>query len=92
MRLAQAAHIARKGKFDAFSTTLLVSKYQKHDLIRQVGEAMGEKYGVPFLYRDFRLVLRKAASCQKIWGCTGNSTAAACTASLNATPPKKCVN
>lgn len=54
MRLEQAAHIARKGKFDSFTTTLLVSKYQKHNLIREVGEAMGAKYGVPFLYQDFR--------------------------------------
>jgi predicted adenine nucleotide alpha hydrolase (AANH) superfamily ATPase len=54
LRLQQAAHIARKGKFDAFSTTLLVSKYQKHNLIREIGEAMGDKYGIPFLYQDFR--------------------------------------
>lgn len=54
MRLEQAAHIAKKGKFDFFTTTLLVSKYQKHNLIREVGEAVGEKYGVPFLYHDFR--------------------------------------
>lgn len=54
MRLSQAAHIAKKGKFDFFTTTLLVSKYQKHNLIREVGEAIGEKYGVPFLYQDFR--------------------------------------
>ncbi|MDD2586662.1 MAG: epoxyqueuosine reductase QueH [Syntrophomonadaceae bacterium] len=54
MRLEQAAHIAKKGKFDFFTTTLLVSKYQKHQLIREVGEAIGDKYGVPFLYQDFR--------------------------------------
>ncbi|MDD2511343.1 MAG: epoxyqueuosine reductase QueH [Syntrophomonas sp.] len=54
MRLEQAARVARKGKFDYFTTTLLVSKYQKHELIREIGEAIGEKYEVPFLYRDFR--------------------------------------
>jgi len=54
LRLEQAAHIAKKGKFNYFTTTLLVSKYQKHQLIKEVGEAMGAKYGVPFLYRDFR--------------------------------------
>ena len=54
MRLEQAAQIARKGKFDYFTTTLLVSKYQKHELIREIGEAIGEKYELPFLYRDFR--------------------------------------
>ncbi|MEA4926645.1 MAG: epoxyqueuosine reductase QueH [Syntrophomonadaceae bacterium] len=55
MRLEQAAHIAKRGKFDCFSTTLLVSKHQKHDTIKELGEAIGEKYGVPFLYRDFRV-------------------------------------
>ncbi|HOQ09586.1 MAG TPA: epoxyqueuosine reductase QueH [Syntrophomonadaceae bacterium] len=54
IRLDRAAHIAKRGNFDYFTTTLLVSKYQKHDLIRRIGEDMGEKYGVPFLYHDFR--------------------------------------
>ncbi|MEN6351649.1 MAG: epoxyqueuosine reductase QueH [Syntrophomonas sp.] len=54
MRLEQAARIAKKGRFDFFTSTLLVSKYQKHELIKEIGEAMGEKYGVPFLYQDFR--------------------------------------
>jgi predicted adenine nucleotide alpha hydrolase (AANH) superfamily ATPase len=54
MRLDKAAHIAKKGKFDFFTSTLLVSKLQKHNLIKEIGEAMGKKYGVPFLYQDFR--------------------------------------
>lgn len=54
IRMEQAAHIARKGKFDFFTTTLLVSKYQKHHSIRDIGEELGDKYGVPFLYHDFR--------------------------------------
>lgn len=54
MRLEQSAHIARKGKFDFFTSTLLVSKHQNHNLIKELGEAIGEKYGVPFLYQDFR--------------------------------------
>ena len=39
--------------YDAFTTTLLVSPYQNHDLLKQIGEEMAEKYGVKFLYRDF---------------------------------------
>lgn len=54
MRLNRAAQLARKGKFDAFTTTLLVSPFQKHDLLREIGEAVAEKYGVPFYYADFR--------------------------------------
>jgi len=53
-RLKYAAIIAKKGNFDAFTTTLLYSKFQKHEIIRQTGEALGREYGVRFLYRDFR--------------------------------------
>ena len=54
VRLEQTAHIARRGKFECFSSSLLVSKHQHHELISSLGTAAGEKYGVPFLYRDFR--------------------------------------
>ncbi len=53
-RLYAAARVAKKGKFDAFSSTLLYSKFQNHDLIREIGEAVGKSQGVKFLYRDFR--------------------------------------
>lgn len=54
MRLNRTAQMAKKGKFDAFSTTLLVSPFQKHQDIKEIGEAAGEKYGIPFFYADFR--------------------------------------
>jgi predicted adenine nucleotide alpha hydrolase (AANH) superfamily ATPase len=53
-RLNATALYARKGKFDSFSTTLLYSRFQKHDQIRSIGEAVGKKVGVPFHYQDFR--------------------------------------
>ncbi|HOE57944.1 MAG TPA: epoxyqueuosine reductase QueH [Bacillota bacterium] len=53
-RLFRAASVAKKGNFDAFTTTLLVSPFQKHDLIKKIGEEAGEEYGVQFLYQDFR--------------------------------------
>jgi predicted adenine nucleotide alpha hydrolase (AANH) superfamily ATPase len=53
-RLEAAAGAARRGKFDAFTTTLLYSRRQKHELIRELAEAVAEDVGVPFLYRDFR--------------------------------------
>jgi len=54
LRLQAAAHIARRGKFDAMTTTLLYSKFQKHDLIAEIGQeaARGRKLG--FHYQDFR--------------------------------------
>ncbi len=53
-RLYSACKIAKKGKFDAFTTTLLYSKFQNHDLIHSTGKAIGKKEGIKFLYRDFR--------------------------------------
>ena len=54
LRLEQTAKYAAAHGFESFTTTLLVSPYQRHELIAAVGRAMGKKYGVAFLYRDFR--------------------------------------
>ena len=53
-RLESTAHIAKHGRFDCFSTTLLYSKFQKHELIRSIGESVAKSVGVPFFYEDFR--------------------------------------
>lgn len=53
-RLRSTALLAKRGKFDRFSTTLLYSKYQNHDAIKTIGEAVGKEAGVPFHYLDFR--------------------------------------
>lgn len=53
-RLQYAAEMALADKYDGFTTTLLYSKYQKHDLIREIGEHVGGQLGIPFYYRDFR--------------------------------------
>ena len=55
MRLSVAAKKAQEIGADAFTTTLLYSKYQKHNLIRQIGERIAEAYTIPFYYKDFRL-------------------------------------
>ena len=53
-RLRTTALMARRGKFDYFSTTLLYSKFQKHEMIKSIGESVGKDAGVPFFYEDFR--------------------------------------
>jgi len=54
VRLLPTALKAHDESFDAFSTTLLISPYQQHDVIRQVGEQVSKVAGVPFIYDDFR--------------------------------------
>lgn len=53
-RLRQAAEYAATHGFDAFSSSLLYSRYQNHNLIRQLGEELARHYGIQFLYQDFR--------------------------------------
>jgi predicted adenine nucleotide alpha hydrolase (AANH) superfamily ATPase len=53
-RLQATALLAKRGKFDLFSTTLLYSRFQNHEAIRDTGEAVGKTVGVPFYYHDFR--------------------------------------
>jgi predicted adenine nucleotide alpha hydrolase (AANH) superfamily ATPase len=54
IRLIKAASFAKERNFDGFTTTLLISPYQKHDLIRQIGEKIGADLGIRFRYSDFR--------------------------------------
>ncbi len=54
MRLDRTAALAVQKGFDAFSTTLLYSRFQKHDLLKATAEALSEQHGIPFLYRDWR--------------------------------------
>ena len=53
-RLKTAAFMARKGRFDAFSSSLLYSRFQNHETIRAIGESVGKTVGIPFYYSDFR--------------------------------------
>lgn len=54
MRIEKAAQIAKKGNFDAFTTTLMYSKWQDHDLMREFCEIAAKKYKIPFHYEDYR--------------------------------------
>ncbi len=54
LRLRQAARVARGGGFAAFTSTLLYSRYQKHELVRELGEQAAREVGVDFYYQDFR--------------------------------------
>ena len=61
-RLEKTAEHAKENGFDAFSTTLLVSPYQNHELLKKTGEEISEKYGVKFEYIDFRVGFRQRTS------------------------------
>lgn len=53
-RLDEVARYAKENGYDAFCTSLLISPFQKHDLIKEVGKSLEKKYGIKFYYYDFR--------------------------------------
>ncbi len=67
-RLRTTALMARRGKFDAFSTTLLYSKFQKHDTIRSIGASVAQEVGIPFVYQDFRQGWKEGVDTSKALG------------------------
>ncbi len=54
LRLSKTAETARQRGFTAFTTTLLISRHQKHDLLREIGDELAKEKGVEFLYADLR--------------------------------------
>ncbi|NOQ45756.1 MAG: hypothetical protein GQ559_03660 [Desulfobulbaceae bacterium] len=54
MRLEPTAKKAAEQGADAFTSTLLFSKYQNHSLLIEQCEALAEKYSINFYYQDFR--------------------------------------
>lgn len=67
-RLEKAAQYASEKGFEAYTTTLLVSPYQKHDLIKELGEKFAQKYGIAFYYEDFRPGFREGQQQAKNMG------------------------
>jgi predicted adenine nucleotide alpha hydrolase (AANH) superfamily ATPase len=59
LRLTATAARARQEHFAAFSTTLLISPYQDHSLLVQIGQEVSAAAGVPFLAQDLRPAFRE---------------------------------
>lgn len=85
LRLCETARFASENGFDAFSTSLLISPYQNHDLIIQLGKYYASNFSIDFFYSDFRTGFREGQKkaremglyCQKYCGC------------IHSIPPKK---
>lgn len=53
-RLHEAALYAKEHGFDAFTSTLFVSPYQNHQMMKDVAEKISHAVDIPFYYEDFR--------------------------------------
>jgi predicted adenine nucleotide alpha hydrolase (AANH) superfamily ATPase len=65
LRLEKTAQKAKELGFDAFSTTLLVSPYQQHETLKNIGHEVGKHFGVDFYYKDWRPYFREGQQAAK---------------------------
>jgi predicted adenine nucleotide alpha hydrolase (AANH) superfamily ATPase len=54
IRIEKTAQFAKENGFKYFTTTMLVSPYQKTSSIEKIGKEMAGKYNLEFLYPDFK--------------------------------------
>lgn len=54
LRLEETAKAAHEGGFDFFTTTLSISPHKNAQALNQIGAELGEKYGVNYLFSDFK--------------------------------------
>ena len=59
VRLEKTVKYAKEHGYDAFTTTLFVSPYQKHEELKNLCEKLANEYDIEFLYRDFRVGFRE---------------------------------
>ncbi|MDD3334450.1 MAG: epoxyqueuosine reductase QueH [Eubacteriales bacterium] len=58
-RMEAAAQYAEENGFSHFSSTLFISPYQNHELLKQKAEEAAFRHHVELLYRDFRPYFRE---------------------------------
>ncbi|MFH1783125.1 MAG: epoxyqueuosine reductase QueH [Candidatus Omnitrophota bacterium] len=54
LRLLKTAEYAKNNDFNAFTTSLLISPYQDHEAIKDIGEEIARGTDIEFYYEDFR--------------------------------------
>ena len=64
-RLDEVARYAKENGYDAFCTSLLISPYQKHDLIKEVGKSLEKNMVLNFIIMILDHILKKEEKKQK---------------------------
>jgi epoxyqueuosine reductase len=68
LRIDNVCGFAEKNGYGSVTTSLLVSPYQDHELIRELFESISKEHGLVFLYHDFRTGYRLGQSMAKEMG------------------------
>ena len=64
LRLEKTAAYAAENSFDYFSTTLSISPHKNAQKLNEIGRELSEKYGVPYLFSDFKKKNGYKRSCE----------------------------
>jgi len=67
-RLEETARTAAANGYQAFSTSLLYSRFQQHVTIHEYGQALAHRYGLQFHYQDFRAGWKEGIDASKAMG------------------------
>lgn len=54
LRLREAVKVAKVGGYEYFTTTLSISPHKNANKLNEIGGNLGTKYGVKYLYSDFK--------------------------------------
>jgi predicted adenine nucleotide alpha hydrolase (AANH) superfamily ATPase len=64
LRLSRTAEIAKEKEFDYFTTTLSISPYKNAEWLNSIGEEEGSRFGVKYLFSDFKKKNGYKRSCE----------------------------
>ena len=64
MRLEKSAAAAEDGGYDYFTTTLSISPHKNAQKLNEIGERLAKKYGVKYLFSDFKKKNGYKRSCE----------------------------
>lgn len=64
LRIGETARMAKKLSFDYFTTTLSISPLKDAQRLNQIGAALSEKFGVKYLFSDFKKKNGYLRSCE----------------------------
>ncbi len=64
LRLEKTAALAKEGGFDYFTTTLSISPHKNASVLCKIGGEIAEKYGVAYLFSDFKKKNGYLRSCE----------------------------
>lgn len=68
MRLSEAARLAKEYGYDAFTTTLLISPYQDHEMLIKVAKKAADEQKIEFYYEDFRAGYTESRQISRVMG------------------------